>query len=97
MQDSADLPLLRSPRTLNVLLLFVTVAAVFSYLCAYAGTNALLKAELLDKWPPGRDPRPRWLLVSFTGILIGCVAIASLLRWSSNRQLKYMDSIEEAV
>lgn len=85
----------QSPRTVNVLVLLTVVAAVFSYLGAYAGANALLKAELIERWPAGHDPRPRWMLIGFCGMLTAFLLVGGLLRWSSNRQLRCLDAMEE--
>ena len=90
-----DSPPARGPRTVNVLVLLLVVAAVFSYLGAYAGTNALLKAELIERWPAGHDPRPKWMLFGFVGMLAALLLIGVLLRWSSNRQLRRLDAMEE--
>jgi predicted PurR-regulated permease PerM len=92
--DTATTPT-QSPRTVNVLVLLAVVAAVFSYLGAYAGTNALLKAELIEKWPPGHDPRPKWMLIGFVGMLAALLIVGVLLRWSSNRQLRRLDAMED--
>jgi hypothetical protein len=85
----------QSPRTVNVLVLLTVVAAVFSYLGAYAGANALLKAELIEHWPPGHDPRPRWMLIGFCAVLAAFLFVGGLLRWSSNRQLRRLDAMED--
>jgi NhaP-type Na+/H+ or K+/H+ antiporter len=96
MEDSIETPTSDRPHTLNVLVLLAGVAVIFSYLGAYAVTNALVKADLIQKWPPGSDPRPRWMLIAFVAMLVSFVVIGGFLRWSTNRQLRGMDSMEEA-
>src|SRR3954452_15646441 len=39
-------------------------ALTFSYLLPYAVTNALVSADVLSRWPPGTDPRPRRMLIT---------------------------------
>lgn len=97
MKEPLDPMIEARPRTLNVLVLLAAVALIFSYLGAYAVTNALVKADLLDKWPPGSDPRPRWMMISFAGMLGLFILAGGFLRWSTNRQLHRMDVMEEAM
>jgi len=86
----------RGASTINVLVLLVVAAVVFSYLAAYALTNALLKAGLVDPWSPDHDPRPRWMLICFGIVMSLFLVMSALLRWSSNRQLRAMEAMEEA-
>ena len=90
---SLDLP---RPRTLNVLIILAVVALIFSYLGAYAVTNALVLAEMITPWPPGRDPRPVWMLSGFGGLLATFTLTALLFRWFSRRQLKRLDALADA-
>jgi len=60
----------RRPRTLTVLAVLMAVALVFSWLFAYAFADALVSAELLKPWSKHSDPRPRWLLGCFTGLMV---------------------------
>lgn len=86
----------RGASTLNVLVLLVVAAVVFSYLAAYALTNALLKAGLIEQWSTEHDPRPRWMLICFGVVLSLFLVMSALLRWSSNRQMRAMEAMEEA-
>jgi hypothetical protein len=95
MSDEMDALPLRKAHTINVLVLLLVAAAVFSYLGAYAATNALVAANLLNPWPDGEDPRPRWMLDGFISLLTLFGAAAALLKWSSGRQLRRMDAMEE--
>ena len=83
------------PRTLTVLGVLVVAAGVLSYLGAYAVTNALLAAEVLERWPAGTDPRPRWLLTCFVSLLLGFAAAAMLFRVVSRRQLRRLDALAD--
>ncbi len=82
-------------RTLPVLALLTLVAAVFSYLGAYAVTGALAAADVIDRWPPDRDPRPRWMAATFAILLLLLVLLAAVFRWTSGRQLKRLDALGE--
>jgi hypothetical protein len=85
----------RPPRTIVVLALLAGVALVFSWLAAYAVSDALVHADILAAWPSDRDPRPRWLVESFVGLLSGLVLIASIFRIVSGRQLRRIDQSSE--
>lgn len=85
----------KRPSTLIVLALLMGVALVFSWLGAYAFTNALRAAELVQPWE-GADPRPRWMLFAFTA-LMGVFGLCALIfRQSSARQLRRIDEMEAA-
>lgn len=86
---------LRLTRTIGVLVLLAVAAVVFSYLGAFAVTTVLVNADLLDKWPPGVDPRPRWMLLSLGYIGGTFCVIAMLLKWTSWRQMKCLDAAGE--
>ena len=95
VEDEVDPPR-RGPRTINVLALLAAAAAVFSYLGAFAVVNALVAAGLLDKWPPDRDPRLRWMLLAFASLIGAFLLVALLFKWTSWRQTKRLDSLSEA-
>lgn len=93
--ETTDEVTLRRPNTVAVLGVLVAAAGMFSYLGAYCVTNVLVRNEVLREWAPGADPRPRWLLFGFTGLMVvfGCVAV--LARCVSARQLKRIDEMEQ--
>ena len=93
-EDEIPSPL-RLTRTLIVLGLLAIAAVVFSYLGAFAVTTALVNADLLDKWPPGIDPRPRWMLMSLGYISITFCSIATFLKWTSWLQMRRLDATGE--
>ena len=70
------------------------VSLLFSYLGAFAVTNALVAADLLEKWPPGHDPRPGWMLRGFVGSLLAFGLIAAWLKWSG-RKVTRTDDLDE--
>jgi hypothetical protein len=81
------------PRTATVLVWFTVAAVIVSYLCAYALTNALVASELIQRWPRDHDPRPKWMLVAFTGLWSLFAAACTGMRWISRRQLLGIDAI----
>lgn len=78
-----------------VLVLMTLAAGVFSYLGAFAVTGTLAAADVIDKWPPHNDPRPRWMAVSFATLLASFLVIATLFRWTSSRQLRRLDALAQ--
>jgi len=83
------------PRTTSVLALLAAAALIFSYLVSYALTNALVAANLMQRWAPGHDPRPRRMLIGFVALLMLIMAIGATARWISKRQLARIDEMEE--
>ena len=83
-------------RTINVLILLMVAALVFSYLGAYAVTNTLVAADMLPRWAPKADPRPRWMLIGFVTLLGSFGSIALVLRFLSGRQLRSLDALADA-
>src|SRR5438552_12586599 len=51
--------------TTSVVVLLSGAALIFSYLVSYALTNALVAANLMQRWTPENDPRPRRMLIGF--------------------------------
>ena len=83
------------PRTMTVVLLLIAAALIVSYLCAYALTNALVSAELMNRWPPGRDPRPVRMCIGFVVMMTVFTVGAGYAQWISRRQLKRIDEMEQ--
>ena len=88
-------PRSRPFRTLTVFVLLLIAALVFSYLGAFAVTDALAKADLIESWSAEHDPRMRWMMNSF-GYCVGTfLVIAILMKWSSWRQMQNVDELDE--
>ena len=83
----------RLTRTVTVLGLLTLAALAFSYLGAFAISEALVRADLIDSWTPEHDPRPHWMMVSFSTMTGTFCAIGSLLKWTSGRQMRRLDAI----
>jgi hypothetical protein len=81
------------PKTTTVLGLLALTSLTFSYLGAYAVSGAMVSAEMIRPWPPGSDPRPKWLMVGF-GLLLSCfVCLGGVARCLSKRQLRRIDEM----
>ena len=55
-----------------------------------------MQNDVLRAWAPGSDPRPRWMLFGFAGLLALFSGAAALFRGASARQLKRIDEMENA-
>lgn len=83
------------PRTRTVLALLAMTALIFSYLGSYALADALVHAEIVPRWPPDHDPRPKWMIASFAILMSVFVAVGGVARWLSRRQLREIDAMDE--
>ena len=92
--DSAPAPEPK-PQTWKVLGLLALAAATFSYLGAFAVTDALAKAKVIHPISKDHDPRALWAAIGFVAILILVLLVAVVLRLSSSRQFKSIDQISE--
>lgn len=95
--DDFDLTAARSvPRTTTVLVFLAAFAITMSYLCIYAGTNALVASNVMPAFPPGADPRPRWMINTFIVGFAAFTVFGLLFRWMSLRQLRRIDATADA-
>ena len=85
-----------SPRTLNVLALLVCSAGVFSYLGAYALTNALVAANIMEKWPADHDPRSRWMFLIFAALMGAFLVLAIFFKVTNWRAMRHSDKLADA-
>ena len=76
--------------------MLIAAALIANYLWAYAITNALVAADVIPHWQPGRDPRPMRLCVGFVVMMSAFTGIAGMAQFMSRRQLKRIDEMEEA-
>jgi hypothetical protein len=83
------------PNTATVLGLLALTSLTFSYLGAYAVSGVLVQAEMLHRWQPGSDPRPKWLVAGFVLLLMVFVGIGGLARFLSRRELRHIDEMSE--
>ena len=84
------------PVWITVLGVLVGASLVLSYLGAYAFTNAMLSAELIKPWAEGHDPRPKYLLFGFAGLMTSFILIAGVFRVLSRRQFASIDETANA-
>jgi hypothetical protein len=83
------------PRTTTVLGLLALTSLTFSYLGSYAVSGALVSAEVIRAWPPGADPRPKWLAIGFCSLLASFVLLGVVARCLSRRQLRRIDAMDQ--
>ena len=83
------------PRTVTVLSLLAGVALIFSYIGAYAITDALVSAEVMRPWGPDADPRPTWMMVGFAVLLVVFVCVGAAARFISRQHLRRIDAMAE--
>jgi hypothetical protein len=98
MLEDEDKPGMKPPKTMTVMVFLAAFACVLSWLSCYAVPNALVAADVLKPFAHegGTDPRPRWMVMAFVIIFIGCGLISMLLGWMSRRQLRKIDSTADA-
>jgi NADH:ubiquinone oxidoreductase subunit 5 (subunit L)/multisubunit Na+/H+ antiporter MnhA subunit len=84
------------PRTLTVLTLLMAAAATFSYLGAFAATDALVKAEIMKPIRHHPDPRPLWAVIGFSALLAAFVLVAAFVGYLNKRQFRRIDAMVEA-
>src|SRR5437667_11647108 len=94
-QTFEQYPQTSRPRTTSVVALLAGAALIFSYLVSYALTNALVAANLMQRWAPGQDPRPRRMLIGFSALMIGFMLVGAIARFLSKRHLARIDQMEE--
>lgn len=88
------LPSEARPRTGAVVGLLAGGALIISYLFAYCLVNALVAAEVISRWQPNHDPRPRFFLGAFVALLGSFSGFAFLARTVSRRQMSKIDAME---
>jgi len=81
------------PKTLSVLIVLMFAAVTISYLIAYAAPTALVSANALQPWPYYADPRPRWMMMSFVGLMSAFVILGGLFRLLSRLQMRDIDAM----
>ena len=82
-------------RTLTSLVMLLFAATVFSYLACFAIPQVLVNAGVIAPWPPGEDPRPRWMLRTFGVLMGGFTLIGGGFRFLSWRQCRGIDATAE--
>lgn len=84
-----------APRTSLVLVLLVLAAGLISFLGAYAVSGVLADADVIARWSPGADPRPRWMATGFVVLLGAFAAIAAVAKVASQSQLRRIDQMAD--
>jgi hypothetical protein len=83
------------PNTTTVIGLLVGAAAVFSYLIAYAMTNALAAADVIKPFTRDHDPRLKWFLATFCVLLMIFAGFGAMVRHISTRNLREIEQMEK--
>ena len=83
----------RVKKTVIAVSLLLMTALLFSYLLAYAMTDALATAKVMQRWTAEADPRPMWMIRAFVVLTATFGAICGLARFLSRRQLRTIDSL----
>ncbi len=92
-EDSA-VPKRVVPPLAVILGLLAGAVTLFSYLGAYAVSNMLLQAQFINHWPPGTDPRPKWMLALAAGLTLLLGALAVVVRASTGKTMAHLDRLE---
>jgi hypothetical protein len=93
--EDDSLPVEAKPRTWTVMMLLVVAAGTFSYLGAYAATDALAKVNVIHPISREHDPRPIWAGLIFATLLTLCLVAAVLMRCLSGKEFKEIDPMNE--
>jgi hypothetical protein len=86
----------RPPRTLYVLGALALTALTFSYLGAYAVTDALVATQVVQPWPRDHDPRPRWLFTGFCVAMLILMITGEIFRRLSRNEFRAIDQMADA-
>ena len=95
LEDDSAPPVEKKPGTWKVLGLLLVAAATFSYLGAFAATDALAKVDVIRPISREHDPRPLWAGIMFGAILMLFFVVAVLMRCISGREFKEIDRMNE--
>lgn len=83
------------PRTLSVLTALMVTAVLLSYLVSYAIPGAMVAANAMQAWPASDDPRPRWMVLSFTALLSSFVVLMGFVYLLNALQVRRINSMLE--
>lgn len=83
------------PRAWKVLGLLIAAAGTFSYLGAFAATDALAKVDVIHPISKDHDPRLLWAAIGFVTIMALFLVTAAIMRHVSDRQFRCIDQMNE--
>jgi hypothetical protein len=93
-EDAPPAAELARPKTGAVVGLLAGAAIIVSYLFAYCLINALVAAEVISRWQPGHDPRPKFFMGAFVTMLALFSGVGFMARTMSRRQMTKIDEME---
>src|SRR5262245_57281295 len=82
------------PKNGAVFGLLAGATVIISYLFAYCLMNALVSAEVITRWKPGHDPRPKYFFFAFVTVSALFAGIGFVARTMSKRHLSRIDAME---
>ncbi len=83
------------PKTRVVAGVLVLVALLISWLGCFALVGVLQDTEVMQRFPPGHDPRLRWFLYAFVGLMSLIAIFVSIAWFFSLRHEKSLRALEE--
>lgn len=84
------------PKTGAVIALLAGAALIISYLFAYCVMNALAASDVIARWKPDHDPRPKYFLGAFVVLSVVFAGVGFAARTMSRRQMRKIDEMETA-
>lgn len=99
MEETPELPAspaAEKPKTFTVLVILLFCVSMLSWLLIYAGTNALIAADMMKPWPAKADPRLEWWGISIVVILALVLVGGRIVPWIITRQASAIDAIADA-
>ena len=82
------------PNVWKILGTLTGASLLFSWLGAYAVTNALANADIIRRVSRDHDPRPLWMLETFLSLLAIFILGGGFMRILSRRQLRRLAAME---
>jgi hypothetical protein len=86
----------RRPKAGMVIGLLAGAALIISYLFAYCVINALAASDVIARWKPDSDPRPKYFAVAFVVLATAFTGVSFVARAASKRQMKKFEDMENA-
>jgi hypothetical protein len=83
------------PKTGAVIALLAGAALIISYLFAYCVINALAASDVIARWKPDHDPRPKYFIGAFVVLSILFSTFGLIARTMNKRQMSTFDEMEK--
>jgi hypothetical protein len=86
----------RRPKAGMVIGLLAGASLIISYLFAYCVINALAASDVIARWKPDHDPRPKYFAVAFVVLSAAFSGVGFVARAASKRQMRKFEDMENA-